>query len=57
MNIEASSKVAETLRAALLFHKRRDEMNAMLHLAAVCYSPLTMALKEALAIYENGDDA
>jgi hypothetical protein len=44
-------KIQDTLLTALMFHKRRDEMNAAGHLAInnVRYSPLTAALEIALA--------
>ena len=35
-------KILDILRANEEFHRRRDEMNAVLHLASeICFSPLT----------------
>lgn len=47
MNIERSDleKISDVLHATTSFHKSRDEMNAVLHLAeTVRYSPLTTRL-------------
>lgn len=41
-------KIEDTLDRAVIFHQKRDEMNAETHLATtVRYSPLTVALETA----------
>lgn len=42
--------IRETLVSVHQFHKLRDEMNGVLHLQEVRYSPLTLDLLKALQI-------